>query len=182
MHSKTFQKPSAGACPTCVVQSAGALQSAGRPMANHIAAIHTLKSKLRLSDDDYRALLCNITGKRSSKALSAAEQARVRNHMQALGERMGVLVAQRQRPMPAETFAKAKAAASPRERKVWALWHQLHRDGVVRDASARSLRGFVERQTGGVSDLRFCNAVQLDAVIEALKSWKERGGSHAGYV
>ena len=26
-HSKTFQKPGAGACPTCVVQSAGALQS-----------------------------------------------------------------------------------------------------------------------------------------------------------
>ena len=67
--------------------------------------------------------------------------------------------------------------ASPRERKVWALWHQLHRDGVVRDASARSLRGFVERQTGGVSDLRFCNAVQLDAVIEALKDWQRRGAS-----
>ena len=146
-------------------------------MANHIAAIHTLKSKLRLSDDDYRALLCNITGKRSSKALSAAELLRVRNHMQALGEHMGVLVAQRQRPLPAETFAKAKAAASPRERKVWALWHRLHRDGVVRDASARSLRGFVERQTGGVSDLRFCNAVQLDAVIEALKDWQRRGAS-----
>ena len=126
---------------------------------------------------NYRALLCNITGKRSSKALSAAELLRVRNHMQALGEHMGVLVAQRQRPLPAETFAKAKAAASPRERKVWALWHQLHRDGVVRDASARSLRGFVERQTGGVSDLRFCNAVQLDAVIEALKDWQRRGAS-----
>ena len=152
-------------------------------MANHIAAIHTLKSKLGLSDDDYRALLCNITGKRSSKALSAAELLRVRNHMQALGEHMSrlaeklLLTPTRQRPRSEAAFAAARAAASPRERKVWALWHQLHRDGVVRDASARSLRGFVERQTGGVSDLRSCNAVQLDAVIEALKDWQRRGAS-----
>ena len=144
-------------------------------MANHIAAIHTLKSKLGLSDDDYRALLCNITGKRSSKALSAAELLRVRNHMQALGEHMGVLVAQRQRPLPAETFAKAKAAASPRERKVWALWHQLHRDGVIQNHSAPALNAWVKRQVG-VDALRFCNAAQLDALIEALKAWQLRGG------
>ena len=82
-------------------------------MANCIAAIHTLKSKLRLSDDDYRALLCNITGKRSSKALSAAELLRVRNHMQALGEHMGVLVAQRQRP-PLEAPPTPRADQLPR--------------------------------------------------------------------
>ena len=60
-------------------------------MANHIAAIHTLKGKLGLSDDDYRALLVNLTGKNSSKALGVQEQARVRDHMQHLGERLGVL-------------------------------------------------------------------------------------------
>ena len=142
-------------------------------MANHIAAIHTLKSKLRLSDDDYRALLCNITGKRSSKALSAAELLRVRNHMQALGEHMGVLVAQRQRPLPAETFAKAKAAASPRERKVWALWHQLYRDGKLRDNSAAALNAWVQR-TVGVAALRFATGPMLDTLIEALKAWDAR--------
>ena len=142
-------------------------------MANHIAAIHTLKSKLRLSDDDYRALLCNITGKRSSKALSAAELLRVRNHMQALGEHMGVLVAQRQRPLPAETFAKAKAAASPRERKVWALWHQLYRDGKLRDNSAAALNAWVQR-TVGVAALRFATGPMLDTLIESLKSWQAR--------
>ena len=145
-------------------------------MANHIAAIHTLKSKLRLSDDDYRALLCNITGKRSSKALSAAELLRVRNHMQALGEHMGVLVAQRQRPLPAETFAKAKAAASPRERKVWALWNQLHRDGVIQNHSAPALNAWVKRQVG-VDALRFCNTAQLDSCIEGLKAMHARGSA-----
>jgi len=38
-------------------------------MANHITAIHALKSKLGLSDDDYRALLANLTGRSSSKDL-----------------------------------------------------------------------------------------------------------------
>ena len=54
-------------------------------MANHIAAIHTLKSKLGLSDDDYRALLVNLTGKNSSKALGAQEQARVREILTSIG-------------------------------------------------------------------------------------------------
>ena len=138
-------------------------------MANHIAAIHTLKGKLGLSDDDYRALLVNLTGKNSSKALGVQEQARVRDHMQHLGERLGVLVPTRQRP-----FAQTRAAASPRERKVWAIWLDMARRGLVHNKSAHALDAFVQRQTG-VSALRWCNAAQLDAVIEALKLWQKRG-------
>lgn len=140
-------------------------------MANHIAAIHTLKSKLGLSDDDYRALLVNLTGKNSSKALGVQEQARVRDHMQALGERLGVLVPTRRR-----SFAQTRAAASPRERKVWALWNQLHRDGVIQNHSAPALNAWVKRQVG-VDALRFCNAAQLDSCIEGLKDWQRRGAS-----
>ena len=139
-------------------------------MANHIAAIHTLKGKLGLSDDDYRVLLVNLTGKNSSKALGVQEQARVRDHMQHLGERLGVLKPTRQR-----SFAQNRAAASPRERKVWALWNQLHRDGVIQNHSAPALNAWVKRQVG-VDALRFCNAAQLDALIEALKAWQLRGG------
>ena len=140
-------------------------------MANHIAAIHTLKGKLGLSDDDYRALLVNLTGKNSSKALGVQEQARVRDHMQALGERLGVLVPTRRR-----SFAQTRAAASPRERKVWALWNQLHRDGVIQNHSAPALNAWVKRQVG-VDALRFCNAAQLDSCIEGLKDWQRRGAS-----
>lgn len=143
-------------------------------MANNIAAIHTLKSKLGLSDDDYRALLGNLTGKNSSKALGAKEQARVRDHMQALGERLGVLVPTRRR-----SFAQTRAAASPRERKVWALWNQLHRDGVIGNHSAPALNAWVKRQVG-VDALRFCNTAQLDTLIEALKAWQQRGGGAHG--
>ena len=138
---------------------------------NHIAAIHVLKSRLSLTDDDYRALLGNLTGKTSAKDLAAAEQERVRDHMQNLAVRMGVAKPTRSRN---STFALSKASASPKERKVWALWNQLHRDGIVRDRSAIALNAWVAR-TVHVSALRFATGPQLDTLIEALKAWQDRG-------
>ena len=143
-------------------------------MANHTAAIHVLKSKLRLQDDDYRVLLKGLTTKTSSKDMTDAERQKVRDHMQSLAERMGVVQPTRRRPMPAARFAKSKADATPKERKVWALWHQLGRDGVVRDTSPQALNKWVERQVG-VSALVFANGAQLDTLIEALKAWQQRG-------
>ena len=144
-------------------------------MANHIAAIHVLKSKLQLSDDDYRALLKNLTQKTSSKDLSDKERQAVRDHLQGLAERMGVAKPLRRRT-PGRTFAQAKAAASPRERKVWALWNQLHRDGMIQNHSAPALNAWVKRQVG-VDALRFCNAAQLDSCIEGLKAMHARGSA-----
>lgn len=145
-------------------------------MANHIAAIHVLKSKLRLSDDDYRALLQSLTKKTSTKDMTDKERQAVRDHMQNLAERMGVVKPGR-RSAPARTFAQAKAEASPRERKVWALWHQLNRDGLVHDTSPKALNAWVAR-TVHVSALAFANAAQLDTLIEALKAWQQRGAAH----
>ena len=140
---------------------------------NHIAAIHVLKAKLALSDEDYRALLVQLTGKASSKAMNQAERRHVREHMQGLAERQGLAQPTRRRPLTGEQFAKAKSAASPKERKVWALWHQLHRDGVVANPSRTALDAWVQR-TVQVSSLRFCTAAQLDTLIEALKCWQHR--------
>ena len=145
---------------------------------NHTAAIHVLKSKLSLCADDYQALLANLTGKTSSKDMTDAERQKVRDHMQGLAERAGVVQPTRRRPMPASRFAKSKADATPKERKVWALWHQLGRDGVVRDTSPQALNKWIERQIG-VSALVFANGAQLDTLIEALKAWQQRGATHA---
>ena len=139
-------------------------------MANHTAAIHVLKSKLQLQDDDYRALLRSLTQKTSTKDMSDRERQQVRDHMQGLAERMGVAKPMQRR---ATTFAQRKAAASPRERKVWALWNQLHRDGLVRDTSAAALNTWVLKMVG-VSALAFANDAQLDILIEALKYWQQR--------
>ncbi|MDF1486688.1 regulatory protein GemA [Ramlibacter sp. H39-3-26] len=146
--------------------------------ANHVAAIHVLKSKLRLSDDDYRALLNGLTGKTSSLDLTAAERQGVRDHMQRLAERAGIATATRRRPLTQEQFDAVRKKASPRERKVWALWHQLHRDGLVNNPSRAALDAWVER-TVHVTALRFCTTAQLDTCIEALKAWQTRGDHHA---
>lgn len=139
-------------------------------MANHIAAIHTLKSKLQLSDDDYRALLATLTGKTSSKELPPQQQEAVRDHLQNLAVRRGVATPMRSRR---STFAQSKQAASPKERKVWALWHQLYRDGKLRDNSAPALNAWVKR-TVGVDALRFATSDMLNTLIEALKGWEAR--------
>ena len=97
--------------------------------------------------------------------------------MQGLAERMGVAKASPHRPA-ARSFAASKAQASPKERKVWALWNQLGRDGVVHNTSATALNVWVER-TVHVSALRFANSAQLDVLIEALKAWQQRGASDA---
>ena len=127
-----------------------------------------------MSDDDYRALLIQLTGHSSSKAMTQAQRRTVREHLQRLAAHMGIeQPATRQRPLADAAFAKAKADASPRERKVWALWHQLHRDGLVDNPSAAALNAWVKRQVG-VDALRFCTGPQLDTLIEALKAWGER--------
>ena len=144
-------------------------------MANHIAAIHVLKSKLRLSDEDYCALLVNLTGKASSKELPPAQQEAVRDHMQALAAKLGLAQPTRGRrtTFAHKKQARRKTAASPRERKVWALWHQLYRDGKLRDNSAAALNAWVQR-TVGVAALRFATGPMLDTLIEALKAWDAR--------
>ena len=148
-------------------------------MANHKAAIHVLKSKMGLTDDDYRALLMTLTGEISSKDMTDNQQRQVRDHMQSLGERMGVVQATSQRrPLTREQFAKVKQETRPKERKVWALWNQLARDGVVHNTGTKALNAWVER-TVHVSALQFANSAQLDTLIEALKAWKERGQSNA---
>ena len=145
-------------------QGAGARRGGGQ-----IAAIHVLKAKLQLSDEDYRALLKHLTGKGSSKDCTAQQQRQVRDHLHGLAERMGVASPQRRAGLEARY-----KAASPRERKVWAIWLDMARRGLVHNKSAQALDAFVQRQTG-VSALRWCSAAQLDAVIEALKLWQKRG-------
>lgn len=156
--------------------------TAPRPVdRQHLSAIHVLKGKLQLDDDAYRDLLQQLTGKRSSAAMSLAERQQVRAHLQHLAERSGVVenaTAKAARggdaTRPASSgFAAAYAAAHPRERKVWALWGALHRAGLVNDGSAPALHAWVQR-TVQVSAPRFCTTAQLDTCIEALKDWLKR--------
>ena len=143
-------------------------------MANNLAAIHVLKAQLQLTDDDYRALLRTLTGKDSAKLLDERQRDALRQHLQGLAERAGVAKTTRARPYTAERFAERKAATPPKERKVWALWHQLHRDGKISDNSAAALNAWVFR-TVQVSALVWCTDAQVVTLIESLKNWHQRG-------
>lgn len=140
---------------------------------NHIAAIHVLKSKLGLPEEDYRALLKSLTrsaaqpdGKSSTKNMSERERQQVRDHMQREAERAGVA-------HPSASGWQAKRAASPQERKVWAIWNALRRSGHIKDNSKKALNAWVKR-TVQVDALEFCTGPQLDTLIEALKRWQDR--------
>lgn len=145
--------------------------------SNHVAAIHVLAAKLKLTEDDYRAVLRELTGGKSSCSQMEPRQLQaVREHLDARVRAAGLDTGARSaRRLSSASFEKKKAAASPKERKAWALWHQLGRDGLVANTSAQALNAWVERQVG-VSALQFCTSAQLDTVIESLKLWQERGG------
>jgi hypothetical protein len=147
-------------------------------MANHIAAIHVLKSKLQLSDSDYRGLDHGPHAQGQQQRHDDIERQRVRDHMQGLAERMGVAKASHAPPCSRSFAASKEGRPARKERKVWALWNQLGRDGVVHNTSAPALNVWVER-TVHVSALRFANSAQLDVLIEALKAWQQRGASDA---
>ena len=165
-----------------------------RPASNHIAAIHALKNKLRMSDGDYRALLLHLTGKDSSKAMTQAERARVRDHMQQMALRAGLEPPGRPKAEAApsggsatraaverggQPFVRADQrpqyvkAARPLERKVWALWGALGRAGKLDNPSNAGLQAWVQRQLG-LSHVHFCNDTQLHQLIESLKLWQGR--------
>jgi phage gp16-like protein len=142
-------------------------------MAKDVSAIHVLKAQLQLSDDDYRALLRQLTGKGSCGQMNERELAAVRTHMAGLAQRMGVGKPPARGRLSHEQFERSKGLALPKERKVWALWHQLGRDGLVTNTSPQALNAWVQRQVA-VSALGFCTGPQLDTLIEGLKAWQER--------
>ena len=145
---------------------------------SHTAAIHVLKAQLHLADGDYRYLLKTLTGQDSCKALSDAQQLAVRTHMQGLAARQGV---------PAAKQHKApKRTLTAMERKVWALWYGLEKQGRIAVATSsagrlHALRAFIKRQTH-CDDLAFCDWAQQMRLIEALKAWGQRGAAEPAPV
>lgn len=141
----------------------------GNGSRQHVAAIHVLRGKLGLGDEDYRALLMAVVGKSSTLEMTDAQRAKVRDHMQGLMQDGAAA-----RAPGGRDFEARYKQATPQERKAWALWHQLHRDGQIVDRSARAFGAWVKRQVG-VQSVSWCTDRQLNQVIEALKQWVDRG-------
>lgn len=133
-------------------------------MSTAIAKIHIAKAQLGLDDEDYRALLARVTGKRSSRDLNAREVDMVLGEFKRLGWR----------PKTNSGFRKSDKAYV---RLVYALWKEAGRVGAVRDSSKSALMSFVGRQIGGGEDRAkvarspdFLTAAEANKVSEALKA------------
>jgi len=128
-----------------------------------LGAIHIGKKKLGLDDDSYRAMLQRLTGKRSAAALGVEQLAAVIEEMRRLG-----FSTTRRRP-----------PANGQARLIAVLWAEMYREGIVKNGTAKALDAFVKRQAG-VEALEWLTPEGANKVIEALKSWRARGGKDGG--
>lgn len=126
---------------------------------SELAQIHIAKKDLGLPDDEYRDLMKTICGVDSSSKLDATGRARFLAHLKKCGWKGGT-----------GKSSKAHRPLSPKAKKVYSLWQQLHAAGHVRDRSFGALESWSKVQTG-VDKLEWLNDAQLVQCIESLKSW-----------
>jgi len=129
-----------------------------------MAKIHIAKKDLGLDDDTYRAMLVELTGKDSSKALTDQQLGKVMHHLKKRGFKPKA---------PAHTGSQRRQDTSAEATKVRALWLFLFELGEVRDPSEKALAAYVKRITR-VEDLHWIDSDQIAQVIETLKKWAVR--------
>ena len=126
-----------------------------------IQLIHVAKSKLQMSDGDYRALLNGVGGKASSAELTVAELEQVLRAMKSLGFTVKKL------PVTELDRGLASDAQLAYIKGMWEL--------VSREKTERSLNRFVRRITGAVH-LRFLNVYSAQKVTLALRTMMIKAG------
>jgi phage gp16-like protein len=130
-----------------------------------LAQAHLAAKHLGLDEDTRRAVQREITGQESCGAMSERHLHLLLDHYKSLGWR----------PKPPRGAQTARQADFPQARLIRALWLQLKALGVLRNASERALRAYVERITG-VAALEWLanDPGQANRVIETLKRWVKR--------
>ena len=126
-------------------------------MSAVLKAIHVGRKSLGLDDDDYRATLERITGKRSAGDMNDNERQAVLTEFRRLG------------------FGATRATMDgPYAGKLVALWLSAWNLGIVRNRTDEALIAFVERQTG-IAHVKWLRDARAAArAIEALKAWIAR--------
>lgn len=142
----------------------------------HMAKAH-FKKTAGMTDDDYRAVVLQVTGKASSADLDAAGRDRLLQHFKAKGF---VVIA--------KPGAKAKVRSDfirePQVKKLLAMWYALADAQAVakpesHPACARAVEAWAKQQLAGtplgpLDALRFATGAQLDKLIESMKQWGAR--------
>jgi phage gp16-like protein len=132
-----------------------------------LALIHLAKKQLKLSEDQYRNLLYDWTGKDSAADLSATQL----NQVLAGFKKMGFVV-EVKRP-GGRKGTRRKSNLSPAQSKLWAIWYDLEAQGKINQASSSALSKFCEGMTG-VSHWQMLDDYQINKCIEGLKAMQKR--------
>lgn len=127
-----------------------------------VAAIHVGKGRLGLDDDTYRALLKQVAGVTSSKALDQDGANRV-------------LAEMRRRGFDGRSKGRRGLASQPLAKLARALWLALWNLDEIESGHEKALAAFAKGITCK-EDLRFCDQGELTKVVEALKAWLSRIG------
>jgi len=136
------------------------------PSRVDLAKIHIAAKELGIFDDDYRMVLWERYKKSSAKDLTPRQAWDLLSHFKQKGWR----------PRSSTGRSKKKDVAQaqdPQSRMIRALWIELKKIGVLRDSTERALASFVKRMTG-IDRLEWCDPLDKNRVIEALKGWVER--------
>ncbi|WP_025123944.1 MULTISPECIES: gp16 family protein [unclassified Serratia (in: enterobacteria)] len=131
--------------------------------AKTIQLIHIARNKLEVSDDAYRVMLQNLTGKDSCSKMDDKQLANVLAHLRGRGFKIS------------GKFREVPMADFPMGRKIWVLWQDLAKAGLVRDKSQKALDAWLLGETG-VARLIWLKQEpdQAHQAIEKLKQWLGR--------
>ncbi len=146
-----------------------------------LALIHMAKKFFAdrdgMSQDDYRAVLLQVTGKSSSADLDAAGRERLLKHFKV----KGFIV----KAKPGT--GRSTSIREPQVKKLLAMWYALaERGAVAQPAHALACSRAVEKwakeqlagtQLGPLDALRFATGAQLHKLIEQMKQWGHRVGA-----
>jgi hypothetical protein len=127
------------------------------PMSNVIASVKIAQKEAGISDKEYRNLLFDVAGVRSSKDLSQD------NYKKVLAKLYKIANAHQQ--------AAVSTPKTAQERKIWALWYALVDFLPPQERGAKYLFGFAARVIGvdRINSLATLDGGEKHKIIEALK-------------
>ncbi|WP_299165828.1 regulatory protein GemA [uncultured Tateyamaria sp.] len=138
------------------------------------AMINIAKKQLGMEEDDYRAMLADVTdGKRSLKEMDDDEKNAVVARLKSLGFQ------------PKNGRRNYREASQGYHRLVHALWRSVSALDVIEDGSRSALRAFCGRCLHGddtdiLVDPDMLSYAQADKVIKPLRAMERRGKAAAG--
>jgi hypothetical protein len=139
----------------------------------HMAKAH-FKKTAGMTDDDYRAVVLQVTSKTSSADLDAAGRDKLLRHFKDKG-----FVVIRTKAAVRNDFIR-----EPQVKKLLAMWYALADVNAVAKpeshmACSRAVEAWAKQQLAGtvlgpLDALRFATGAQLDKLIESMKQWGQR--------